>query len=73
MKTCVALALWLFGAVCFAQGSPAGGPQNRAAYPESDAAAAWQGLAASYVRKAVKDQAVDRDPVHRLEIGRAHV
>ena len=63
MKTCVAVALLLFGAVCFAQVPPEGGPRNRAAYPESDAAAAWQGLAASYVRKAVKDRAVDRDPV----------
>jgi len=56
MKTCVAVALLLFGAVCVAQVPPDGGPQNRAAYPESDAAAAWRALAAS------KDQAVDQDP-----------
>ena len=70
MKTCVALALWLFGAVCFAQGSPAGGPQNRAAYPESDAAAAWRALAASYVRKALKEQAVDQDPALNARVDR---
>ena len=62
MKTCVAVALLFFGAVCFAQVPPHGGTQNRAAYPESDAAAAWRALAASYVRKALKDQAVDQDP-----------
>ena len=37
-------------------------PQNQAAYPESEAAAAWRGLAASYVRKALKDQTLDKDP-----------
>jgi len=63
MKTYIAAALLVCSGVCFAQASPEGGPQNRAAYPESEAAAAWQGLAASYVRKALKDQAVDRDPV----------
>jgi predicted Zn-dependent protease len=62
MKTCVAVALLLFGAVCFAQVGPEGRPQNQAAYPEPEAAAAWRALAASYVRKALKDQAVDQDP-----------
>lgn len=62
MKTCVAVVLLLFGGVCFAQVSPDGRPQNQAAYPESEAAAAWRGLAASYVRKALKDQTLDKDP-----------
>jgi predicted Zn-dependent protease len=41
----------LFGGSSFAQ-----------AYPETEAAAAWRGLASSYVRKALEDRAVDRDP-----------
>lgn len=61
MKTCIAVVLLLFGGVCFAQPSPDGKAQNQAAYPESEAAAAWRGLAASYVRKALKDQTLDED------------
>ncbi len=61
MKTCVAVMLFLLGGVCLAQVSPEGRPQNRAAYPESEAEAAWRGLAASYVRKAINDQTLDRD------------
>lgn len=52
MRTGVAAALLLFSANCFAQ-----------AYPESEAAAAWRALASSYVRQALKDRTVDRDPV----------
>ena len=62
MKTCVAAVLLLFGGVCFAQVWPDGRPQNPAAYPEAEAAAAWRGLAASYVRKALKDQTLDKNP-----------
>ena len=51
MRTCAAAVLLLFGANCFAQ-----------PYPESEAAAAWRALASSYVRQALKDRAVDRDP-----------
>jgi len=62
MKTCVAVVLLLFGGVCFAQASPDGRPQNQAAYPESEAAAAWRGLAASYVRQALEDRTLGKDP-----------
>ena len=62
MKTCVAVVFLFFGGICLAQMSPDGSPQSQAAYPESEAAAAWRGLAASYVRKALKDQTLDRDP-----------
>ena len=62
MKTCIAVVLLLFGGVCFAQASPDGKPQNRAAYPESEAAAAWRELAAGYVRRALKDQTLEKDP-----------
>jgi predicted Zn-dependent protease len=51
IKTCVAMVLLLFCAPCLAQ-----------AYPEPEAAAAWRGLAASYVRKALRDQTLARDP-----------
>jgi len=62
MKTCVAVLLLLFGGICSAQVSPEGRPQNPTAYPESEAAAAWRSLAASYMRKALKDQTLDTDP-----------
>ena len=61
MKTCVAAVLLLFGGVCFAQVWPDGRPQNPA-YPELEAVAAWRGLAESYVRKALRDQTLDKDP-----------
>jgi predicted Zn-dependent protease len=50
MRTCAALVLLLFGQNCLGQ-----------AYPEPEAAAAWRALAASYVRQALKDKALDRD------------
>ncbi len=53
MKLCVAVVLWMCAGVCFAQ----------AAYPEREAVAAWRGLASSYVRKALKDGTLNRDPV----------
>ena len=62
MRTCVAALLFVFGGVCCAQGSLDGGPQNQTAYPEPEAAAAWRELAASYVRKARRDQTLDSDP-----------
>src|SRR3954468_24499372 len=37
--------------------------QARAAYPAPDAAAVWRSLGASYVRKAVRDNQLVRDPV----------
>lgn len=51
MRTCAAALFLLFSSTCLAQ-----------AYPESEAAAAWRALASSYVRQALKDRAVDRDP-----------
>jgi predicted Zn-dependent protease len=52
MKACVALALLFFSGAGFTQ----------AAYPEPEAAAAWRGLAASYVRKAIRDGTLSKDP-----------
>ena len=65
MRKCVAAVLLLCGNMGIAQ-VPL--PLDRAlqhhvAYPESEATAAWRALAASYVRKAVREQKLDRDPV----------
>ncbi|MEK6245693.1 MAG: M48 family metalloprotease [Pseudomonadota bacterium] len=54
------MVVLLFSGFCFAQ--------NQGAYPESEAAAAWRGLAASYVRKALKDQTLNRDPALNARI-----
>lgn len=53
----------LIAGSCFAQQPP-----KPPAYPEAEAAAAWRGLAASYVRKALKDQTLDRDPALNARI-----
>jgi Zn-dependent protease with chaperone function len=63
MRVCVALILLLFGDMGIAQMPVQGGTRHEAAYPESEAAEAWRGLAASYVRKALRDQKLDKDPV----------
>jgi predicted Zn-dependent protease len=46
------MLLVLVSEACFAQ----------TAYPDSEAAAAWRGLAAGYVRKALRDGTLNRDP-----------
>jgi predicted Zn-dependent protease len=62
MRTYVAAALLLCAGLSVAQ-VPEGATRNPLAYPETEASAAWRSLAASYVRKALKDQKLDRDPV----------
>jgi len=61
MKACLAVVLSLVSGACLAQ----------TAYPETEAAAAWRGLAASYVRKALRDQTLDRDPVLNARVDAA--
>ena len=61
MNTFVAVVLLLCSGVCFAQ----------PAYPEPEAAAAWRALAASYVRKALKDRTLDKDPALNARIDAA--
>jgi predicted Zn-dependent protease len=65
MRMYVAVLLLLCGNAGMAQVplSPDRSLQNHAAYPESEATAAWRSLAASYVRKAIKERKLDRDPV----------
>lgn len=61
MKSCIAVVVLLFGGICVAQAAADGVAQTRAAYPASEADAAWRGLAAGYVRKALEDRTLDRD------------
>lgn len=60
-KACCAAVLLCFSAGCFAQD----------AYPEPEAAAAWRALAAGYVRKALKDQTLVKDPALNARIDAA--
>jgi predicted Zn-dependent protease len=55
--------------VCFSQ-VPADSARIVAAYPASEAAAAWRALAASYVRKAINDHSLNRDPVLNERVDR---
>lgn len=57
MKACIAILLSL---ICVSGGAQSG--KRPGAYPESEAEAAWRALAASYVRKAVREQKLNRDP-----------
>ena len=70
MKTCIAAVLLLVWGTGFSQVATSGRPENPVAYPESEAAAAWRGLGASYVRKAIKDHTLDQDPVLNARVDR---
>jgi predicted Zn-dependent protease len=60
MKCILAMVLSACAGLCSAQ----------AGYPEPEAAAAWRGLAASYVRKAVRDGTLVRDAVLNARVDR---
>jgi predicted Zn-dependent protease len=62
-KARFAVACLLFPAFCLAQPPAAARYQHPSAYPEPESSAVWRSLGASYVRKALKDNSVDRDPV----------
>jgi predicted Zn-dependent protease len=62
MRTCIAIVLSLVCLAGFAQAPQPGRPHSLAAYPESEAAAAWRALAASYVRKAIREHKLNSDP-----------
>jgi predicted Zn-dependent protease len=65
-RTALAAASLVFYTLAFCSGAlaaPALRYQVPAAYPETEAAAVWRSLGASYVRKALKENQVDRDPV----------
>ena len=62
------VACLLFPAFCLAEPPSAIRYLHPAAYPEPDSSAVWRSLGASYVRKALKDNSVDRDPVLNARI-----
>lgn len=68
MKSCIGVVIWLVGGVCLAQGTADGGLRRNAAYPEAEVTAVWRGLAAGYVRKALKDQKLDKDPALNIRV-----
>ena len=53
-----------------ARATDAAGAIHAAAYPESEASAAWRGLASSYIRKALADQTLNRDPALNARVDR---
>ena len=58
----MAAALLLFTGFCHAQAPTPVRYLEPAAYPEQDSSAVWRSLGASYVRKALKNNTLDRDP-----------
>src|SRR4051812_8746131 len=65
-RTVFAVASLVLSTLAFcnaALADPAQRYQFPAAYPEPEAAAVWRSLGASYVRKALKENQLDRDPV----------
>ena len=58
----IAAALLLVSNLCLAQAPVALRYLDSAAYPESETAAVWRSLGASYVRKALNHNLLDRDP-----------
>jgi predicted Zn-dependent protease len=61
------VALLLCAGLGYAQ-VPAGGVPGPLAYPEPESAAVWRSLAATYVRKAVREEKLDKDPVLNARI-----
>jgi len=57
----VVLVLW--AGMGLAQAPARDRAPQAAAYPETEAAAAWRALAANYVRKALREHTLDQDPV----------
>lgn len=79
MKTGVAVLSWVLVGLLSAwpaagaepaRATDAGSAIHAAAYPESETSAAWRGLASSYVRKALADQTLNRDPALNARVDR---
>jgi len=71
MRTCVAALLLLCAGMGIAQVPANGDTKTGLAYPEPEAVAAWRALASSYVRQALKDQKLDKDPVLNARVDAA--
>lgn len=61
MRACIAILLSLIGMSCLAGPGADSVERPRPAFAQSEAAAAWRALAASYVKKAVRERKLDRD------------
>ena len=76
MKTRIAVMLWALAGLspalpaAAAEPAPVAHVAIAAAYPESEAVAAWRGLASSYIRKALNEQTLNRDPVLNVRVDR---
>jgi len=60
MKSCVPALLLLLSGLCCAQAPVS--DRQQPAYPEAEASAAWHALGASYVRQALKNNTLEKDP-----------
>jgi predicted Zn-dependent protease len=60
-------ALLLCSSSCLAQ-LPAAGVKTAAVYPDAEVSAVWHALGAAYVRKALDDRTLDRDPALNVRI-----
>ncbi len=58
----LAAALLLYSSCCLAQTPDAAAFKTAAVYPDAEVSAAWHALGAAYVRKALDDRTLDRDP-----------
>jgi predicted Zn-dependent protease len=73
VRTGVAAALLFLSTCCLGQGPGSLGDHpsrylTPAAYPEMEASAVWKSLGASYVRKALRDNLLERDPALNARI-----
>jgi len=62
MKSLLAAALLLCSSFCLAQFPYTASERLEAVYPDAEVSAVWQALGAAYVRKALDDKTLDRDP-----------
>ena len=71
MRTYLAALLLLCAGLGIAQVPSGGETMTGLAYPEPEANAAWRALASGYVRKALRDQKLDKDPVLNARVDAA--
>jgi len=62
MKSLLAAALLLCSSFCLAQFPYTASERLEAVYPDAEVSAVWHALGAAYVRKALDDKTLDRDP-----------
>jgi predicted Zn-dependent protease len=62
MKSLLSAALLLCSSFCLAQLPATSSEKLEAVYPDAEVSAVWHALGAAYVRKALDDRTLDRDP-----------